>query len=194
MKDLKGKADGAVVKEAVDSLFYISHAHRKSFDPPGRTSPNFNLRSNLFRAYFWRRDFCNFYRNFSASWRLSFWTSLVFILLGSLSKTFIGYAFGEFLYKKFNHHNVLSICKKGYMVFCLDLKKAFWSIFISKFIMGANYIVIIFSGYEKVDYRKYLKAEISSIIIWAPLLLSLGYFFSLYRAPHQPGDFGNFRW
>jgi membrane protein DedA with SNARE-associated domain len=49
--------------------------------------------------------------------------------------------------------------------------------------MGANYIVIIFSGYEKVDYRKYLKAEISSIIIWAPLLLSLGYFFS-YTALH----------
>ena len=54
----------------------------------------------------------------------------------------------------------------------------FWSIFVSKFIIGTNYIVIIFSGYEKIDYKKYLKAEISSIIIWAPFLLSVGYFFS----------------
>jgi len=55
---------------------------------------------------------------------LSFWTSLVFILLGSLSKTFIGYAFGEFLYKNSITIMSLSICKKGYMVFCLDLKKS----------------------------------------------------------------------
>lgn len=56
-------------------------------------------------------------------------------------------------------------------------QKPFWSIFISKFIEGANHIVIIFSGYKKIDYKKYLRAEIISTLIWAPLLLSLGYFF-----------------
>jgi len=56
-------------------------------------------------------------------------------------------------------------------------QKPFWSIFISKFIMGANHVVIIFSGYMKIDYKKYLKAEFFSTIVWAPLLLSLGYFF-----------------
>jgi membrane-associated protein len=115
---------------------------------------------------------------------LSFWTSLTFILLGSLSKTFIGYAFGEFLYKKFNHHNVFKyLQRRVYSIMPRFKEKPFWSIFISKFIMGANYIVIIFAGYEKINFRKYLKAEISSIIIWAPLLLSLGYFFS-YTALH----------
>ena len=57
-------------------------------------------------------------------------------------------------------------------------QKPFWSIFISKFIFGVNSMVIVFSGYEKIDFKKYLKAEISATIIWAPLLLSLGYLFS----------------
>ena len=57
-------------------------------------------------------------------------------------------------------------------------RKPFWSIFISKFIMGVNYLVIIFSGYKKINYKTYLKAEFFSTIIWAPLLLTIGYFFS----------------
>ena len=62
-------------------------------------------------------------------------------------------------------------------------EKPFWSIFASKFIMGVNHFVIIFSGYSKVNLKTYLKAELSATFIWAPLLLSLGYFFS-YTALH----------
>ena len=36
----------------------------------------------------------------------------------------------------------------------------------------------IFSGYKRVNFRTYLKAEVLSTVIWAPLLLSLGFFFS----------------
>ncbi len=110
---------------------------------------------------------------------LNFWLSLIFILLGALSKTFLGYMLGEFLYKKFNHHKIFKyIQKRVYNFFPRFKIKPFWSIFISNFIMGLNYLVVIFCGYEKIDYKKFLKAEISSKIIWAPLLLSLGYFFS----------------
>jgi membrane protein DedA with SNARE-associated domain len=49
--------------------------------------------------------------------------------------------------------------------------------------MGTNYLVVIFSGFENIDYKKYLKAEASSTVIWAPLMLSLGYFFG-YTALH----------
>ncbi len=52
-----------------------------------------------------------------------------------------------------------------------------WSIFISKFLM-VNHAVILFAGYKKINFRKYLKAEIISTLIWAPLLLSVGYLFS----------------
>ncbi|MFH1608556.1 MAG: hypothetical protein ABH951_00865, partial [Patescibacteria group bacterium] len=57
-------------------------------------------------------------------------------------------------------------------------EKSFWSIFVSKFIMGINHIVILFSGYKQIPMKRYLRAEGLSTLIWAPLLLSLGYFFS----------------
>lgn len=109
---------------------------------------------------------------------LNFWFSLIFIVLGAFSKTFIFYALGEFLFDKFNHHKVFRyIQKRVYTVFPRFKTKPFWSIFISKFIMGVNYLVVIFAGYEKIEYKKFLKAEISSTLIWAPTLLTLGYIF-----------------
>jgi membrane protein DedA with SNARE-associated domain len=123
---------------------------------------------------------------------LDFSFALLFVFLGGLSKTFIGYALGEFLYKKFNHHRFFNyIEKRVYNILPRFKEKPFWSIFISKFIIGANNVVIIFSGFEKIDYRKFLKAEISAIIIWASLLLSLGYFFS-YTALHISREIGKF--
>ena len=68
--------------------------------------------------------------------------------------------------------------KRVYNILPRFKSRPFWSIFVSKFIMGANNLVIIFSGFEKINYRKFLKAEISSTVIWAPMLLALGYFFS----------------
>ena len=115
---------------------------------------------------------------------LSFWFALLFIVLGLIAKTFLGYALGEFLYKKFNHHKIFKYIKKRvYNVFPRFKAKPFWSIFASNFIMGVNYLVIIFCGYEKINYKQFLKAEFSSKAIWAPLLLLLGYFFG-YTALH----------
>ncbi|MDO8639770.1 MAG: VTT domain-containing protein [bacterium] len=109
---------------------------------------------------------------------LNFWFALFFILLGALAKTFLGYALGEFLYKKFNHHKFFRyIQKRVYNTLPRFKVKPFWSIFVSNFIMGVNYLVVIFCGYEKIDYKKFLKAEISGKLIWAPVLLSLGYLF-----------------
>lgn len=110
---------------------------------------------------------------------LNLWTSLVFVVLGGLSKTLIGYKLGQFLFKKFNHNRFfIYIQKRVYGILPKFKTKPFLSIFISKFIIGANNIVIIFSGYENINYRKFLKVEILAIAIWAPLLFSLGYFFS----------------
>lgn len=110
---------------------------------------------------------------------LDFWVSLSFVFAGGLAKTFGGYYLGGWLYKKYNHHHFFQYLEKRVLYFMPRFKeKPFWSIFISKFIMGVNYLVIIFSGYNKTDFKTYMKAEIFSTIIWAPLLLSLGFFFS----------------
>lgn len=110
---------------------------------------------------------------------LDFWISLSFILAGGMVKTFGGYYFGDFLYRKYKQHTFFKFLEGRVSYFMPRFKqKPFWSIFISKFITGINYLIIIFSGYNKINLKTYLKAEILSTIIWAPLLLSLGFFFS----------------
>jgi membrane protein DedA with SNARE-associated domain len=110
---------------------------------------------------------------------LDFSLSLIFILAGGVAKTFGGYYLGEIIYRKFNQHSFFRYLEKRVLFLMPRFKqKPFWSIFISKFINGVNYLVVIFSGYNKINYKTYLKAEILSTFIWAPLLLSLGFFFS----------------
>ena len=123
---------------------------------------------------------------------INFWFALIFVFLGGLSKTFLGYALGEYLFKTFNHHKFfLYMQKRVYTLMPRFKTRPFWSLFISKFIMGANNIAIIFSGYEKINYRRFLEAEISATIIWAPLLLSVGYIFS-YAALHVSKEIWQF--
>lgn len=110
---------------------------------------------------------------------LNFHFALLFILCGGVAKTFLGYYVGELIHDKWHHTKVVQYLKHRVGDVMPNFgHKPFWSIFISKFIMGVNYIVIIFAGFTKVDYKTYLKAELLSTALWAPILLSLGYFFS----------------
>ncbi len=110
---------------------------------------------------------------------LDFTLSLIFIFTGSFVKTFVLYYLGELLNDKFNYSKFFQFIEKRVLYFMPRFEqKPFWSIFLSKFIMGTNYLVILFSGYKKISLKTFLKAEIISTVIWAPALLSLGYFFS----------------
>ncbi len=110
---------------------------------------------------------------------LDFWTALFFILAGGITKTFSVYYLGEFIYRKYNQHSLLKYLERRVLYFLPRFKqKPFWSIFISKFIMSVNFWVIVFSGYNKINYKTFLKAELISTIIWAPSLFCLGFFFS----------------
>lgn len=110
---------------------------------------------------------------------LDFWLSLVFIFTGSFVKTFVLYYLGEKINEKFGYSKFFKYIEKRVLYFMPRFKqKPFWSIFLSKFVMGTNYVVMLFSGYNKINLKTYIKAEIISTIIWAPALLSLGFFFS----------------
>ena len=110
---------------------------------------------------------------------LNIYLALVFILLGGFAKTFSGYALGRFLARRFDHNRFFRHIQAKVYGFLPKFKiRPFWSIFISKFIMGANNLVIIFCGFEKIDFRKYLRAEALATIVWAPFFLFLGYVFS----------------
>jgi len=110
--------------------------------------------------------------------------TIILVLAGSFVKTFYCYYLGMLIYKKWNHIKFLKYIEKRVYYFLPNFKqKPFWSIFVSKFIMWLNFSVIVFSGYSKIKFKTYLKAEVLSTIIWAPLLLTLGYYFS-FAAVH----------
>jgi membrane-associated protein len=109
---------------------------------------------------------------------LDFSFIIFFVYSGAFIKTLLGYYIGTLVHDKWHHKKLLKhIEKRIFNIMPRFKQRPFWSIFISKFIMGLNHIVIVFAGFEKISFKKYLKAEISSTIIWAPLLLFLGYFF-----------------
>ena len=109
---------------------------------------------------------------------LSFPFTLIFILLGGFGKTLLGYQIGRLIHKKWHETKFLKHIERRVSILMPQFhRRPFWSIFISKFIMGVNHVIIIFSGYIKIDYKKYLKAEALSTVIWAPLLLIIGYLF-----------------
>lgn len=110
---------------------------------------------------------------------LNFYFTLYFICLGLFCKTTLGYYLGRLIHSKWNHTKLLKYIEKRVLAVMPHFKrKPFWSIFISKFILGVNNIVIIFAGYQKINFEKYVKAEFTSTIVWAPALVSLGFFFS----------------
>ena len=109
---------------------------------------------------------------------LNFWVSLIIIFCGGMLKTLLGYSIGKFLHRKFNNHKFFQYIERRVLGIMPHFEqKPFWSIFISKFIM-VNHLVIIFAGYKNINFKKYLRAEVSSTLFWAPGLMLLGYFFS----------------
>jgi len=109
---------------------------------------------------------------------LNFYFALPFVFMAGLCKTFLGYSIGSLMQDKWNHTKFFKYIEKRVSNIMPHFKqKPFWSIFISKFIM-INHLVIVFAGYQKINFKKYLKAEFLSTVIWAPGLILLGYFFS----------------
>ena len=91
---------------------------------------------------------------------LPFVTSLLVVLGGGFTKTFLGYYLGTVIHDRWSHINFFKFFERRVREAVPRFKeRPFWSIFISKFIISANNIVILFSGFERVPFKKYLKAE-----------------------------------
>ena len=103
---------------------------------------------------------------------------LFFTLAAGLGKTFLGYYIGAVIRENWGETRFIKyISKKVLVVMPRFKEKPFWSIFLSKFILGVNHVVIIFAGFHKIALKTYIKAELITTAIWAPALLSLGFFF-----------------
>lgn len=110
---------------------------------------------------------------------LSFTEAFLVGFLGAFTKTICWYYTGVLIFKKYPHSRFFRYLEKKVFSILPNFKKRpFWSIFGSKFIYGINHFTMIFSGYLKVKFQKYFKAEMFSSIPWVCGLLLLGYFFS----------------
>lgn len=122
---------------------------------------------------------------------LSIPATLIIVLAGGLTKTLLGYHIGRCIDQRWGKTRFLQYVEKhARKIVPHFYRKPFWSIFISKFLM-VNHIVIIFAGLKRVSFKKYLRAEVVSTLIWAPGLLVVGYFFSLtaLRVSHNISQF-----
>lgn len=105
-------------------------------------------------------------------------SAFIFILFGGVGKTFLGYYIGSIISDRWKDTRFVKYLERRVSLIMPRFEeRPFWSIFLSKFILGVNHVVIIFSGFKKVPLKTYLKAEFITTLIWAPGFLSLGYFF-----------------
>ncbi len=110
---------------------------------------------------------------------LDLWPSILIAFSGVVIKSFFGYYIGHILNKKFPDSKMFKYLNKKVMNYLPHFfERPFWSIFMSKFIVGINNFTIIFAGYSKLKFKTYLKAEFMSNVIWLSAVVSLGYFFS----------------
>ncbi|MEI6400002.1 MAG: hypothetical protein WCO58_00575 [bacterium] len=116
--------------------------------------------------------------------------TLAVIILGGIAKLFLGYGIGSLLVRKFGAHRFFMVIKKRIDYFLPRFeRKPFWSIFAARFFtLGLHMFTLIFSGYSKIPFKKVLKADFSSLFVWAFGLFGIGYFFS-YTAMNISHDF-----
>jgi membrane protein DedA with SNARE-associated domain len=122
---------------------------------------------------------------------LNLWIAFIAIVAGGIIKSFLGYSIGTFLHTKFNDNRFFQYIERKVLSIMPHFEaKPFWSIFASKFLM-VNHIVIIFAGYKKIEFKKYIQAELLSTVLWAVSLLTLGYFFSYaaFKISHKLSEF-----
>ena len=101
-------------------------------------------------------------------------------LFGASIKSVLGYSFGYYLNKHHSHRPILYQAEHRVNYFLPRFnERPFWSLFLSRFlILGLYWFALIFAGYKRINVRTFIKAEISSFLVWSVAMLSLGYFFS----------------
>lgn len=56
------------------------------------------------------------------------------------------------------------------------------TLLLTKFVYGAHHAVLVRAGMSKMDFRKFIKSDLISIVVWIGVIGSLGYFSSVSLA------------
>ena len=130
---------------------------------------------------------------FSYLGSLNPFVALLFVILGGVVKSFLGYSFGLYLSKSHSENLFLKKMERRISYFLPKFtEKPFWSIFISRFfILGIGWFTLIYSGYKRIPINIYMKAEGYSLAIWSVGVIAIGHFFG-YTALSINHDVRNF--
>lgn len=104
------------------------------------------------------------------------WVSVSGVLLGDVLWYYLGYH----LQSKWYAGKIVVQAERSVMFFLPSFKeKPFRSIFLSKFIYGANHATLVMSGALKVPFYLFAKAEALASIVWVVVFLTAGHFFGI---------------
>ncbi len=105
-----------------------------------------------------------------------FWISLSGVLVGDG----LWYYLGSELKNKGFAKNLVAKAERSVIYFLPRFReKPFKSIFLSKFIYGANHATLVMSGVFKVPFMLFAKAELLASVVWVAVFLTAGHFFGL---------------
>ncbi len=100
-------------------------------------------------------------------------------LAGAIAKAVSWYYLGAWMNRVWPGSRFFHFLKRRVLYFLPRfIERPFWSVFVSKFVYGVNHVTLIFSGFVRINFKTYVKAEFLSSLIWVPAILSIGYFFS----------------
>jgi len=101
-------------------------------------------------------------------------------IIGGSIKSVLGYSLGSYLQNKHSQRKFLIHAENRVNYFLPKfLNKPFLSLFLSRFlVLGMYWFALIYAGYKKINIRTFIKAEASSLVTWAIIMLSIGSFFS----------------
>ncbi|MFZ2303258.1 MAG: VTT domain-containing protein [Minisyncoccia bacterium] len=102
------------------------------------------------------------------------WISLIGVVLGNI----MWYNLGTKLKDANLTKGILKRAERILVFFLPEFRaNPFKSIFISKFIYGANRATVIMSGVLRIPFKLFFKAEFFASIVWVVLYFEIGYFF-----------------
>jgi len=111
---------------------------------------------------------------------INIFCALLATIAGGSIKSVVGYSIGYYLQKNHSERKFLIQIENRINYFLPNFqKRPFLSMFLSRFlILGIYWFTLVYAGYKKIKIRTFIKAEISSLVTWSIVMLSLGYFFS----------------
>lgn len=106
-----------------------------------------------------------------------FFDTLFIAFSGAVIGNILWYYLGEFLGSRHSEKKFITYVKETFLrTFPHLSEKPFWTIAVSKFIYGTTRTVVAMSGFLRINFLLFLRAEISATFLWTSAFLSLGYF------------------